>query len=109
MFAEAIDAAFVTIHVRPDWSDSTDLFGHVDLNGNFIAGAIIDFVKRAETDINNPYVLCLDEMNLAPVEQYFAEYLSILETRKLIKNEADPGLVSRWASELERLTEPQAQ
>lgn len=27
--------------------------------------------------------MCLDEMNLAPVEQYFAEYLSVLETRKL--------------------------
>lgn len=29
-----------------------------------------------------PYWLCLDEMNLAPVEQYFADYLSILETRE---------------------------
>jgi hypothetical protein len=29
-----------------------------------------------------PYWLCLDEMNLAPVEQYFADYLSVLETRK---------------------------
>ena len=28
------------------------------------------------------YWLCLDEMNLAPVEQYFADYLSILETRE---------------------------
>ncbi|WP_373941462.1 ATP-binding protein [Vibrio chagasii] len=28
-----------------------------------------------------PYWLCLDEMNLAPVEQYFADYLSVLETR----------------------------
>jgi len=31
-----------------------------------------------------PYWLCLDEMNLAPVEQYFADYLSVLETRKWI-------------------------
>lgn len=29
-----------------------------------------------------PFWLCLDEMNLAPVEQYFADYLSILETRE---------------------------
>jgi len=29
-----------------------------------------------------PYWLCLDEMNLAPVEQYFADYLSVLETRQ---------------------------
>ena len=32
-----------------------------------------------------PYFFCLDEMNLAPVEQYFAEYLSVMESRK--KNE----------------------
>lgn len=30
----------------------------------------------------SPYWLCLDEMNLAPVEQYFADYLSVLETRE---------------------------
>jgi len=29
-----------------------------------------------------PHWLCLDEMNLAPVEQYFADYLSVLETRE---------------------------
>jgi len=29
-----------------------------------------------------PYWLCLDEMNLAPVEQYFADYLSVIETRQ---------------------------
>ncbi|MGL5467428.1 MAG: restriction endonuclease, partial [Shewanella sp.] len=31
-----------------------------------------------------PYWLCLDEMNLAPVEQYFSDYLSVLETRDWI-------------------------
>lgn len=29
-----------------------------------------------------PYWLCLDEMNLAPVEQYFADYLALIETRE---------------------------
>lgn len=38
----------------------------------------------SETQLDNvpPYWLCLDEMNLAPVEQYFADYLSVLETRQ---------------------------
>jgi hypothetical protein len=36
---------------------------------------------------NKPFFVCLDEMNLAPVEQYFAEFLSVLETRKHIENE----------------------
>ena len=38
--------------------------------------------ERDELDKVLPYWLCLDEMNLAPVEQYFADYLSILETRE---------------------------
>jgi len=42
-------------------------------------------VVTGERDVLNtvlPYWLCLDEMNLAPVEQYFADYLSVLETRE---------------------------
>lgn len=86
LFAEAIGATgangrYQMVSVRPDWSDSTDLFGHVDLNGRFIAGAIIDFVDRAENDIDNPYILCLDEMNLARVEYYLSDILSVIETR----------------------------
>ncbi|HGS4482889.1 TPA: DUF3578 domain-containing protein [Vibrio cholerae] len=38
--------------------------------------------ERDELDKILPYWLCLDEMNLAPVEQYFADYLSVLETRE---------------------------
>lgn len=38
--------------------------------------------ERDELDKVLPYWLCLDEMNLAPVEQYFADYLSVLETRE---------------------------
>lgn len=40
------------------------------------------FVVRAWENESTPYFLCLDEMNLAPVEQYFAEYLSVVESRK---------------------------
>ena len=38
--------------------------------------------ERDALDEVLPYWLCLDEMNLAPVEQYFADYLSVLETRE---------------------------
>lgn len=38
--------------------------------------------KRDTLEQVLPYWLCLDEMNLAPVEQYFADYLSVLETRE---------------------------
>lgn len=86
LFAEAVGATvengrYKMVPVRPDWSDSSDLFGHVDLNGKFVPGAIIDFVKKAELDSNYPYFLCLDEMNLARVEYYLSDILSVIETR----------------------------
>lgn len=86
LFAEAIGATtengrYKLVSVRPDWSDSSDLFGHVDLNGKFIPGAIIDFINAAEWDSDKPYFLCLDEMNLARVEYYLSDILSIIETR----------------------------
>lgn len=89
LFAEAVGATtengrYKMVSVRPDWSDSSDLFGHVDLNGKFISGAIIDFVKQAEIDNTRPYFLCLDEMNLARVEYYLSDILSVIETRDLI-------------------------
>ena len=81
LFAEAIGAKMQLVPVRPDWSDSSDLFGHNDLSGQFHPGAIIDFVKQAEWDKGTPYFLCLDEMNLARVEYYLSDFLSIIETR----------------------------
>lgn len=86
LFAEAVGATpengrYKMVPVRPDWSDSSDLFGYVDLNGNFVPGAIIDFVKKAELDGSYPYFLCLDEMNLARVEYYLSDILSVIETR----------------------------
>lgn len=81
LFAEAIGAAYEQVPVRPDWSDSTDLFGHVDLNGNFVPGKILDFLWEAGKNPKRPYILCLDEMNLARVEYYMSDFLSVIETR----------------------------
>ena len=86
LFAEACGATttngrYKMVPVRPDWSDSSDLFGHVNLNGQFVPGAIIDFVNQAEWDLERPYFLCLDEMNLARVEYYLSDILSVIETR----------------------------
>lgn len=81
LFAEAIGAVYKMVPVRPDWSDSSDLFGYVDLNGHFVEGAIIDYVKEAYDNPSKPYILCLDEMNLARVEYYLSDLLSVIETR----------------------------
>lgn len=76
---------FEMIQVKPNWHDSSELIGYVSRLGDeptFIAGDFLKFVVRAWENESTPYFLCLDEMNLAPVEQYFAEYLSVVESRK---------------------------
>lgn len=76
---------FEMVQVKPNWHDSSDLLGYVSrVSGDpiFIAGDFLKFVARAWEEPDVPYFLCLDEMNLAPVEQYFAEYLSVVESRK---------------------------
>jgi len=82
LFAEAISAEYKLVPVRPDWSDSSDLFGHANIHGDFVDGGIIEFVESAMIDPAKPYFLCLDEMNLARVEYYFSDFLSLIETRR---------------------------
>ena len=76
---------FCMVRVKPNWHDSSELIGYVSrLNGEkFVVGPFLRFMAAALKDPDTPYFLCLDEMNLAPVEQYFAEYLSVIESRKL--------------------------
>lgn len=85
---------FEMVQVKPNWHDSSELIGYVsrigaDKDGNgvvFVAGDFLRFVAKAWENPEIPYFLCLDEMNLAPVEQYFAEYLSVVESRKADEN-----------------------
>ncbi|WP_281298791.1 McrB family protein [Flavobacterium limnophilum] len=76
---------FELIPVRPNWHDSTELMGYVSrINGEkYVTTTFLKFIAKAWKNLETPFFLCLDEMNLAPVEQYFAEYLSIIETRQL--------------------------
>lgn len=78
---------FEMVQVKPNWHDSSELIGYVSrVSGEpvYVAGDFLKFVAKAweEAEDGVPYFLCLDEMNLAPVEQYFAEYLSVVESRK---------------------------
>lgn len=77
------------ISVHPNWHDSTELLGYVTrVSGNpeYIVTDFLKFIAKAWFYEGIPFFLCLDEMNLAPVEQYFAEYLSVVESRKLRNN-----------------------
>ena len=85
LFAEAIGCdgeQFKFISVRPDWSDTSDLLGYNDIQGKFQPGPLIKTIKAANQNLEKPYIVCLDEMNLARVEYYFSDFLSKMETRK---------------------------
>lgn len=75
---------FEMVQVKPNWHDSSELIGYVSrIDGvRYVVGPFLKFMVKAIQEPNTPYFLCLDEMNLAPVEQYFAEYLSVVESRK---------------------------
>lgn len=79
---------YCMIEVKPNWHDSTELLGYYSRLGKagYQFTKFVKFLVKAKMFPNVPFFVCLDEMNLAPVEQYFAEILSILETRKHPKN-----------------------
>ena len=78
-FGKYVSNPSIIAAVQPSWRDRTELFGYYN-----------EFTKRYnETELlralyeasynENVYVVILDEMNIARVEYYFAEMLSILE------------------------------
>lgn len=75
---------YCMIEVKPNWHDSTELLGYYSRlgKGGYLFTKFVKFLVKAKMFPDVPFFVCLDEMNLAPVEQYFAEILSILETRK---------------------------
>ena len=79
---------YCMIEVKPNWHDSTELLGYwSNLNKQYMFTKFVKFLIKAKMYPETPFFVCLDEMNLAPVEQYFAEFVSVLETRKHIENE----------------------
>lgn len=79
-FAAAIGAEFEIIPVRPHWNDDRDLLGFFNARTKrYHSTRFIEFLLRANEDPSRLYIACLDEMNLAPVEYYFAQLLSVLE------------------------------
>lgn len=70
------------IPVRPSWQDDTDVIGYLDtLNNVYRPGdsGLINTLIQAQDNPDNLYIVCFDEMNLARVEHYFSQFLSVLE------------------------------
>ena len=88
-------ANFELIQVKPNWHNSMDVVGFKsNINGeHYEFTPFVDFIVKAWCHQNTPFFLCLDEMNLAPVEEYFAEFLSAIESRAIGEDgefETDP-------------------
>lgn len=72
------------IAVKPNWTDSRGIFGyHNLLNDTYQATPVVRLFLRALANPSKPYFLVLDEMNLAKVEYYFSDFLSLIESRRL--------------------------
>jgi hypothetical protein len=86
---------FELIQVKPNWHNSMDVVGfqsNIPIP-HYEFTPFVDFVVKAWCHENTPFFLCLDEMNLAPVEEYFAEFLSAIESRSIGEDgefETDP-------------------
>ena len=78
---------FELIQVKPNWHNSMDVVGfYSNISGKYEFTPFVEFVVKAWQHKDTPYFLCLDEMNLAPVEEYFAEFLSAIESRSTDEN-----------------------
>jgi hypothetical protein len=80
----------LVVAVRPDWTGPEALFGYEDAlqprspdgRAAWYVPPPLEFVLRAVGDSERPYLMILDEMNLAHVERYFSDYLSAAESRE---------------------------
>ncbi len=81
LIAKHTGGASTRISVRPDWTDSSEVLGYVDLQGKFRPGAFLTVATKASLSPSSHSTCIIDEMNLARVEYYFAEILSCIEDR----------------------------
>lgn len=81
-FAEAIGGKSIIVPVKPNWTSAEDLLGYYNpLEQKYLSTPFLDALFEAARNPEVPYLICLDEMNLARVEYYFADFLSLLEER----------------------------
>ena len=77
------------IPVQPGWMDKTDLLGYYNpiekcyVPTEFL-DTLIDFCELAKENPDKIYFICLDEMNLSQIEYYFSDFLSKLQTDRII-------------------------
>lgn len=96
-------ANFELVQVKPNWHNSLEVVGYKSNIGgpHYEFTPFVEFVARAWKHQDIPFFLCLDEMNLAPVEQYFAEFLSAIESRSIENDEYETDPIIKPFSEFD--------
>lgn len=78
--ADVIDANYEIIPVQPSWTDKQDLIGFYNpIRKLFVPSPFLDCLIKAKDNPDKLFFICLDEMNLAQIEYYLADILSIRE------------------------------
>lgn len=78
------------IPVRPDWMDNKGLLGFYNiLDQKYHSTPLLDLLLNARENPAKAHFAILDEMNLAKVEQYFSDFLSIMESRSADRPEGE--------------------
>lgn len=84
-FSEAISAKHKIISVQPNWTDNQDLLGFYNpIENVYVPTPFLDAIIEAKENQDRLYILCLDEMNLSHVEYYFSEFLSKIQSDKIL-------------------------
>ena len=74
------------IAIGSNWNDNKKLLGFknilFDYEKSYEPTKLVNLFRKANNDLDNEYIIILDEMNLSYVERYFADFLSALESLK---------------------------
>lgn len=85
--------------VRPSWMDDGDILGYLDKNSMLYYPSdtgLAELLVEASKHPEKMYMVCFDEMNLARVEHYFAQFISVLEKKDSRKIQLyNPSLENR--------------
>ena len=78
-FGEFLDNTSTVVPIQPMWKERTDLIGYYnEFTKRFSETTLLKKMYEANYS-NDVYITVLDEMNIARIEYYFAEFLSLLE------------------------------
>lgn len=75
------DPNYKIVPVGANWTENRHVLGFYNvITGEYNETPSYSLIKLAKNDIDSPYFLILDEMNLSHVERYFADFLSAIES-----------------------------